>query len=484
VLAHEEAARLYRTALQALELVPGPTADLECRLLISLSGAIMAAGDAPSAKDTFLRSVVLARSLGETELLAEAALGYGGLTLWSRAGEDPLIVALLEEALDALGAEETPLRARLLARLAAALRDEHDPARREALSELAVTIARRLGDDRILIQVLDGRSAAILLRDNQHERLETAEELIALSLRIGDPQGEFGGQTYAIVAQFDLGNISAVLQHHARRRELADELRQPARQWQGYAEQTLVDLHTGRFADAEAHALRARELGQLSEQLAAESAFVAHLFGLRREQGRLAEVEQDVERAADRFRVRPLFRSMLAFVQAELGRLPEARRSFEQLAAGDFRGVPPDMEWLLTMSLVSEVCVALEDRDRAAVIHRLLSPYAERPAVDLIEGSAGSVSRALGLLAGLLGDTDEAETRLRFAIEHNQALRSPPWEAYARFDLARLLLQRGDRDAAATLFEEAGAVARSLEMTALAARIETARAYAGSSPSQ
>jgi predicted ATPase len=484
VLAHEEAARLYRTALQALELVPEPSRELECRLLISLGGAIMAAGDAPSAKDSYLRSVVLARSLGATDLLAEAALGYGGLTLWSRAGEDPLIIALLEEALEALGAEETPLRARVLARLAAGLRDEHDPARREALSELAVAIARRLGDDRILTHVLDGRSAAILLRDNQHERLETAEELIALALRMGDPQAEFSGQTYAIVATFDLGDISAALQHHTRLRELADELRQPARQWLAYAQQTLVDLHTGRFADAETHALRARELGRVSQQLAAESAFVAHLFGLRREQGRLAEVEPDVDRAADRFRVRPLFRSMLAFVEAELGRLPQSRRSFEQLATGEFRGVPPDMEWLLTMSLASEVCVVLEDRPRAAVIHRLLSPYAERPAVDLIEGSAGSVSRALGLLAWLLGHTDEAETRLRFAIEHNQALRSPSWEAYARFDLARLLLQRGDGDAAATLFEEADTIARGHEMTALAARIETARAYAGSSPSQ
>jgi DNA-binding SARP family transcriptional activator/predicted ATPase len=484
VLAHEEAARLYRTALQALELVTEPSPELECRLLISLGSAIMAAGDAPSAKDTFLRGVVIARSLGETELLAEAALGYGGLTIWSRAGEDPLIVALLEEALEALGAEETPLRARVLARLAAALRDEHDPARREALSELAVAIARRLGDDRILAHVLDGRSAAVLLRDNQHERLQIAEELIALGLRMGDPQVEFSGQTYAIVAQFDLANVPAALQHHPRLRELAEEVRQPARQWLSYAEQTFFDLHAGRFADAEAHALRARELGQVSQQVAAESAFVAHLFGLRREQGRLAEVEQDLERAADRFRVRPLFRSMLAFVQAELGRLPQARRSFEQLAAGDFRGVPPDMEWLLTMSLAGEVCVSLEDRERAAVIHRLLTPYAERPAVNLIEGSAGSVSRALGLLAELLGATDEAETRLRFAIEHNQALRSPSWEAWARFDLAELLLQRGDRDTATTLFEEADAIARSLEMTALAARIEAARAYAGGSPSQ
>jgi tetratricopeptide (TPR) repeat protein len=364
------------------------------------------------------------------------------------------------------------------------VRDEHDPARREALSELAVAIARRLGDDRILAYVLDGRGAAVLLRDNQHERLQIAEELIALGLRMGDPQVEFSGQTYAIVAQFDLANVPAALQHHPRLRELAEEVRQPARQWLSYAEQTFFDLHAGRFADAEAHALRARELGQVSQQVAAESAFAAHLFGLRREQGRLAEVEQDLERAADRFRVRPLFRSMLAFVQAELGRLPQARRSFEQLAAGDFRGVPPDMEWLLTMSIAGEVCVSLEDRERAAVIHRLLTPYAERPAVNLIEGSAGSVSRALGLLAELLGATDEAETRLRFAIEHNQALRSPSWEAWARFDLAALLLRRGDRDTAATLFEEADAIARSLEMTALTARIETARADAGSSPSQ
>jgi DNA-binding SARP family transcriptional activator/predicted ATPase len=472
LLAHEEAARLYSTALQALELVPDPEPTLECRLLISLGGAIIGAGDTPAARDRFLRGIVLARSLGETDLLAEAALGYGGLTLWSRAGDDPLIVALLEEALEALGSEDTPLRALVLARMAAALRDEHDPARRTELGELAVAIARRLGDDRILARVLDGRGAAILLRGNPDERLANADEMIALAIRTGDPQGEFSGQCYAILSLFDLGNVPAALERRARLRDLARELRQPARQWLDEAVQALLDLHAGRFADAEEHAHHARALGQSSQQLAAESGFLAHLFALRREQGRLVEILQDLEHASERYRVRPLYRSMLAFAQAELGHLPQARRSFEELAAGDFRGVPPDMEWLLTMSLLSEVCVALEDRPRAAVLHRLLEPFADGPGIDFIEGSAGSVSRALGLLAWLLGDTDEADTRLRFAIEHNQALRSPPWEAWTRFDLARLLLQRGDRDEANRLLRDASATAAELGMPLLAERID------------
>ena len=138
MLAHEEAARLYESALQALVLRQAPDSALECTLLLALGEALARAGDMPRAKDAFLRAAALARTGGDAEDLAAAALGYGGRTVWSRPAKDRLVVALLEEALEALGDADTPLRARLLARLAGAHRDEPDPARRVATGQLAV----------------------------------------------------------------------------------------------------------------------------------------------------------------------------------------------------------------------------------------------------------------------------------------------------------------------------------------------------------
>ena len=60
--------------------------------------------------------------LRDPSLLGRAALGFAGQ--WSVLGRvDDARLALLEEALDALGDEDDPLRARLLARLALAAGD-------------------------------------------------------------------------------------------------------------------------------------------------------------------------------------------------------------------------------------------------------------------------------------------------------------------------------------------------------------------------
>ena len=117
LLAHEEAARLYELALSALALDRAANGTLECRLFLSLGDALARAGDLARAKDAFLRAAAIARTRGDDEALAAAALGYGGRIVWARAGTDALVVHLLEEALDALGDAVSPLRARLLARL-------------------------------------------------------------------------------------------------------------------------------------------------------------------------------------------------------------------------------------------------------------------------------------------------------------------------------------------------------------------------------
>jgi DNA-binding SARP family transcriptional activator len=159
LLAYEEAARLYESALDALDLADRQDDRARCGLLLSLGEAQARAGDTLAAKSAFLDAADIARRLGLARELATAAAGYGGRIVWDRAGDDDRLVPLLEAGLAALGGEDVLLRARLLARLAGALRDEHSRDRRDALSREAVELARRAEDPAALAYALDGRAA-------------------------------------------------------------------------------------------------------------------------------------------------------------------------------------------------------------------------------------------------------------------------------------------------------------------------------------
>ena len=138
LLAYEEAARLYQTALDALDLADVRDERTRCELLLSAGEAQMRAGNTQAAKRAFLDAAGIGRRLGLPRELARAAAGYAREDMYLRAAGDDRLVPLLEEGLVALADEDVALRVRLLARLAGALRDEPSRDRRDRLSREAV----------------------------------------------------------------------------------------------------------------------------------------------------------------------------------------------------------------------------------------------------------------------------------------------------------------------------------------------------------
>jgi len=70
----------------------------------------------------------------------------------------------------------------------------------------------------------------------------------------------------------------------------------------------------------------------------------------------------------------------------------------------------------------------------------------------------GCVARYVGLLAAALSRLDEAALFLQDAVEANDRIGARPWSAYAKVDLARVLLARdgsGDNEVASDLLREA-----------------------------
>jgi predicted ATPase len=190
-LAFEEAARLYRLAVQTLEDHAPADRRLRCELLLAQGEAETRAGGLSGATETFQRAADVARELGASEQFARAALGCGGRFVWAIGASDDRLIALLEESLRMLGEEDSVLRVRVLARLATALvgrvlywRDSLD--RSDSLSRQAMEMARRLEDAAVLAYALDARYFALFGPDFVEERLAIATEMVQLAEKSGD----------------------------------------------------------------------------------------------------------------------------------------------------------------------------------------------------------------------------------------------------------------------------------------------------------
>jgi tetratricopeptide (TPR) repeat protein len=197
------------------------------------------------------------------------------------------------------------------------------------------------------------------------------------------------------------------------------------------------------------------------------------LYGLRREQGRLADVVDVVERAVDEYPGYPVWRYVLIDVLAELGRTDDARTELARAGVENYV-VYLDMQWLFSMNLLADVCRSLDDADTAEDVYARLLPYARQNAVLPPELCFGSVSRALGVLAATSSRLDDAIQHLEVALATNAKGGSATWLAHTQYELGRALLERdgdGDRLRAEDLLATAQASSEALGLRALAAKV-------------
>jgi DNA-binding CsgD family transcriptional regulator/tetratricopeptide (TPR) repeat protein len=474
-LAYEEAARLYRMALEALELARAETDDdLRAELLVALGEAEARSGDLPGARETLLRAAEIARRMGAGSLLGRAALGYGGRFVWGRAGKDVHLIPILQDALVLLGGSDDRMRVRLLSRLAGALRDSREREHGASLARQAVDLARGLDDPATLAYALSAYIWAIWGPENPKERLELASELRRHAAEALDGERIVDGYIAAWGALSELGRMTesrAAVEEVARS---ADELRQPAQRWVGEAARAELLMLEGRFAEAEglvASSLTADETTTVRDNV---SAARFQLFLLRREQGRGAEIEAMLRSSVEEFPWYPLHRAALACLMVDLGGMVEARAVFDELAEYDFAVFHRDNEWVLGTSLAAEACYLLGNETAAAVLYDQLLPFRGRHAIGHAEGSVGAVDRYLGLLAATLGRLEEAERHFEDALEMNARMGARPWVAHTQHEYARMLAERGrgkDRDRAVSLLTSALETGEEIGMTVLGERV-------------
>ena len=200
-LAPDEAIRWFTAALENLELADEPD-DLErARLLVDLGMAQKDASE-PAYRQTLLDAGALAEQIGDSSLMATAAIANSrGFT--SKLGiADKERIDALERALTAIGAGATAERAMLLATLISELEYHSTFEDRMARYDEAISIARDVGDPATLAFVLNRLCVSLAVPQTLELRRDASVEACALADELGDVTLRFwsqcGAYTYAV----------------------------------------------------------------------------------------------------------------------------------------------------------------------------------------------------------------------------------------------------------------------------------------------
>jgi DNA-binding CsgD family transcriptional regulator len=464
-LAYDEATERLRTALElGIE-----NKRRRAEILLDLGTALFRAGRSLDSLQAFRQAAEIARDLGEGELLARAAIGFE-TACWRPGLAEEGARELLEEASAALGHEDSTLRVGLLASLARALEYEGNSDPAAAARGDAIAMARRIDDRPGLATVLMGiywaRATTSLA-----EALEMLGEARELAEELGDVEGQAEATQWRVAALMALGEIVAAREELALALDTASHTRQPFNLHVAEHYRSALALLQGQLAEAEAAAEDSREWGQLLVGRDASSVYGIQMFGVRREQGRLAELAPVMRVLAAGDRGGGAWRPGLAAMLAELAMEEQVRGELDRVQA---EGLGPLREglWLASLTYLADAAGAVAHEGVAALVYPELAPLAGRNVmIGHGVGCYGAADRYLGMLAATLGDSEGARSHFEAALELNRQMGARTWLAHTAYEYGRMLLAQGDPDRAGKLLAEAAFLAETVGMPTLLARV-------------
>ena len=274
----------------------------------------------------------------------------------------------------------------------------------------------------------------------------------------------------ALIAQ---GDLRVAEQELAEVHALAVRLRQPFTLHVAEHYASTIALCVGRLAEAEAAAQRSHDWSRLLTGRPASGIHGIQMFGIRREQGRLAELAAVTRVLAGGERLRGAWRPAFAALLAELGMEEDARRELARVreeGLDEFRSTL----WVASLTYLADACALVGDEALATQLYSELAPLSGRNVV-IGNGVAcyGAADRYLGRLAATVGEHELAIEHLEQALTVNRTTGATTWIAHTLYEYGRTLRMRGHHDddrKAAELLSEAAALAERIGMPVLLAR--------------
>ena len=473
--AFEEAIEHFSRSRELLATSAELDPATECAVLLDLGLSQVSAGEREAARSTLQAAAEKAREVGASEELAHVALNLApGLFTIETGVYDPALVEILREALEQVGERNRRLRALLLGRLALALYWSDTFEERARLCEEAARIAEQLGAPDVLASVTTARAFALIRPSNLDERWELARTAMELSRRVGDHQLLMLNGLLLGTAELERGDLAAFVFQAQSFRVLAEQTRQPQALWIVEAHRASRLLLDGRLDEVEALSGACLGIGQRVHDHNALLTFGVHLTLVRIEQGRAEEMLDAIRDYAARYPLIVGWRVLYAYALSRAGKTNGAESEYRSFKAREF-SLPEDLNWMVSMAWLSELCHALGDGAGAEILYERLLPYRGRLVTVGYAGIAclGSVERHLGLLASTLGRLDEARRHFETAVRVNRETSATLPLAHTLRDFGVLLAKLGAPEAARTHLEEAQSLASSRKLAALAAIIRS-----------
>jgi DNA-binding CsgD family transcriptional regulator/tetratricopeptide (TPR) repeat protein len=447
--------------------------------LLDVGTARFRAGTSLDALDAYREAAAIARELGDGELLARAAVGFEE-ACWRPAMHDQGARILLDEAAATFRGEDTVLHVELLSGLGRTLDFEGDSTRAKVARDEAIAIARRMGYRRTLATVLMraywARASLTL-----PEIFDMVTEAQTIAEEIGDAEIRVESAEWRIAVLLALGETDTARREIGVVRALAERMGQPFMIHVAEHYNAALALADGRLAEAEAAAERSRRWGELLTGRDAFGVYGIQMFGLRREQGRLAELAPVVRILAGSGHS-GAWRPGLAAVLAELGMRSDAERELDLVCSAGLAPLRAGL-WLASLTYLADAATAVGHEDTARLVYPELAPLSGTN-VMIGHGVAayGAVDRYLGMLASTLGDAERAAGYFEAALELNRRMGAGTWVAHTACEYARLLLCEGADGRAADLLVEAETLGERLGLAVVLSRARALRPVDGVPP--
>jgi hypothetical protein len=401
-------------------------------------------GDLQAGRRRFEAAYRAGEQAGDVLVMAEAALGLGGL--WAdehrTAAASRLLQVRLQQALTLIDPAST-LAVRLRVRLAG----QADYRAGQYAATLAVLEEARASQDPVVrAEALSLAHHCLLAPEHGELRRALADELVGEAARGARHRDLLMGLLWQVVDLF----LDA--DPHAERRlsELRAVLAKDEHLAIGFvvhAIQVMLAIRAGRFDEAERLAQECFERGATAGDVDATAWYGAQLVAIRWYQGRLPELLPKLTELVNSPTLSAVdnsFCAALAVAAAAGGDCQTAEGALARLRGRALAELPRSSSWLVTMYGVVEAAHLLGNAELSARAYELLRPFANLPMMaSLAVACFGSVHHALGVASLTTGDTDLAVVHLREAVHRNLALGHWPAVLASRQRYAEALLRRG-----------------------------------------
>lgn len=423
-LAHDEAAELWRQALNAAELAEKDDLDRH-PLLIGLGTSLYRAGNPQEALPVFVQAMeeVLAALESQhdpdvTRLVSTAVAAAGELN-WCTIDHGEVnkrLVDVFERALSHVA--EPVQRALVMSCLAVARHHDGDLAGGAALSDEALTLAQLTTDNGVLAHVLHFRAAVLNGPDYLDQRLQAVAELLALPGL--PPLMTVRARQLCAQTLVTLGRVPEASAELDLAAQLVEGQRSPLRTQLAWSRAGLL-LLGGRRREAD-------ELSRATYHLHARMKWGFAQFNRMVQRWEAAylvdggvDLVEEIRAVAESSGLPALY-SILAMALAEAGHVHDAR-----IALRRFRRGHKDHRWLYTRCWALLAASRLGETELTTRLRAQLLPYRQLACSVSDVAISGSVAYFTAEAALTLGDADAALEDLAIATETTERMGARPW---------------------------------------------------------